>query len=258
MTTTLAQRHEAEQRFHDDQAAGRAETFLHDPARWHFHDDEFLDHESWVRSAFAHFGELRGKTALDYGCGHGMAAVVLARAGAAVRAFDLSPRYVEEAQQRASANGVSVEFTTADAEHLPYEACSFDAIWGNAILHHLDLHLAGAELHRVLKPGGVAVFCEPWGGNPVLEFARRHLPYPGKHRTADEAPLRAEHLTSLRQNFPDLQFQPQQLLGMVRRVLPWRWLQRPLVKLDAALFRTVTPLCQWCRYAVIVLRKPHA
>ncbi len=258
MTTTLAARHDAEQRFHDEQAAQRAETFTEAPEQFRFTDEQFLDHETWIRPAFAHFGDLQGKAALDYGCGHGMAAVVLSRAGATVSAFDLSPGYVHEARQRASANGVSVDFCTADAEHLPYASNSFDAIWGNAILHHLNLNLAGAELLRVLKPGGVAVFCEPWGGNPVLEFGRKYLPYPGKHRTDDEAPLRAVDLAPLRQHFPELQFQPHQLFSMVRRVLPWRGIFNPLARFDQWLFHTVTPLRQWCRYAVLVLRKPTA
>jgi len=53
---------------------------------------------------------------LDYGCGHGMAAVVLARRGARVTAFDLSARYVAEAAARARANGVNVGFLQADGE----------------------------------------------------------------------------------------------------------------------------------------------
>jgi len=66
------------------------------PHRLRFTDSSFLDHETWVRPAFDTLGDLRGKAALDYGCGHGMAAVVMARAGAAVSAFDLSPGYVTE------------------------------------------------------------------------------------------------------------------------------------------------------------------
>ena len=58
----------------------------------------------------------------------------------------------------------------------PWAVFQTDAVWGNAILHHLDLAKAGRELRRVLAPGGVAVFCEPWGGNPLLAFARRALP----------------------------------------------------------------------------------
>ena len=32
----------------------------------------------------------------------------------------------------------------------------------------------------MLRPGGVAVFCEPWGENPALKFARNRLPYRGQ------------------------------------------------------------------------------
>ena len=102
-----------------------------------------------------------------------MAAVVLARKGAQVTAFDLSPGYLVEARQRARANGVSVAFVQADGHHLPFGDHSFDRIWGNAILHHLEPRTAARELQRLLKPGGTAVFCEPWGGNPLLALARR-------------------------------------------------------------------------------------
>src|SRR6188768_2520779 len=167
----------AEQAFHDTQAAERAESFRTGRADLVFADAAFLDHETWVRPAFGRLGDLRGRRALDYGCGHGMAAVVLARAGADVTAFDLSPGYVAEAHERLRANGVAGTVVAADGENLPFPDRSFDAVWGNAVLHHLDLARAGRELARVMKPGGVAVFCEPWGGNPLLSLARRWLPY---------------------------------------------------------------------------------
>src|SRR5436309_5589459 len=128
-------RHTSELLFHDRQAAERADSFRTGAAELRFDADAYLDHETWVRPAFAALGELRGRRALDYGCGHGMAAVAMARAGAAVTAFDLSPGYVAEARGRAFANGVSVECVTADGEQLPFADASFDAVWGNAILH---------------------------------------------------------------------------------------------------------------------------
>ena len=185
-----------------------------------------------------------------------MAAVVMARAGARVAAFDLSPGYVAEARQRAIANRVRIDCAVASGEDLPYPDESFDAIWGNAILHHLDLPRAGRELLRVMKPGAVAVFCEPWGGNPILSFARRRLPYPGKDRTPDEAPLTRRDLAPLRAIFPGLEVQGFQLLGMLRRVLNGKTLCRVLDRIDAQLLRFLPPLRNWCRYAVITLRKP--
>ncbi len=248
------ERRVSEQLFHDRQAAERADTFRAGVADLRFDTDCFLDHETWVRPAFATLGDLRGKRALDYGCGHGMAAVAMARAGASVTAFDLSPGYVHEAQSRATANGVRVACVTADGEELPFANASFDAVWGNAILHHLDLAMAGRELRRVLKPGGVAVFCEPWGGNPLLNFARRSLPYRGKDRTPDEQPLTRRDLRPLRAVFPSVEVRGFQLLGMVRRVWRNRRALNLLDATDSRLLHAVPALGNWCRYVVIVLR----
>ncbi len=253
--TTAADRLASEQHFHDRQAADRARTFRRDPSGLRFTDADYLDHETWVRPAFEKLGDLHGKRVLDYGCGHGMAAVVLARRGAAVTAFDLSPGYVREAEERAAANGVSARFVVADGERLPFAGGSFDAVWGNAVLHHLDLARAGAELQRVLAPGGVAVFCEPWGGNPLLGFARRRLPYPGKHHTLDERPLMSRHLAPLREHFPGLRVEGFQLLGMVRRVWRNRRVAAALDAADARLLRWAPGLGNWCRYVVLTLPK---
>ena len=241
-----------EQVFHDAQAAARSARFA-DLAALRFRDSDYLDHEPWVRPAFDLLGDLAGKRVLDYGCGHGMAAVVLARRGALVSGIDLSGGYVAEARRRAAANEVEADFRQADAERLPYADHSFDAVWGAAILHHLDLPRAGAELRRVLRPGGVAVFCEPWGGNPVLGFARRYLPYPGKHRTPDERPLRPADLAPLRALFA-VRVSGFQLLGMARRL--FRRESRAggrLDRVDKWLLGRLPVLEKWCRYVVIRL-----
>lgn len=243
-----------EQDFHDRQAGQRAAS-LHDPGRLVFNDADYLDHETWIRPAFRRLGSVAEKRVLDFGCGHGMMAVVLARHGAEVDAFDLSPGYLQEARRRAEANGVAARFVQADGERLPYADGAFDAVWGNAVLHHLDLPKAAREVRRVLKPGGVAVFCEPWGGNPILQAARRWLPYPGKQRTRDEEPLRAAGVAALRAVFPGLEIQGYQLLGMVRRVVRWGPLTRWLDGLDAALLPRLTFLGRFCRYVVLTLRK---
>ena len=156
----------AEQCFHDLQAHRRAPSFTADYSL-SFRDESYLDHETWIRPALEKLGDVAGLPVLDYGCGHGMAAVVLARRGGNVTAFDLSPGYLAEARRRAAANAVTIEFVQADAEDLPFADNSFARVWGNAILHHLDLSQAARELYRVLQPGGIAVFCEPWGENSL-------------------------------------------------------------------------------------------
>jgi SAM-dependent methyltransferase len=249
-----AERILSEQIFHDRQAAERSTRFT-DQQSLRFADADYFDHETWIRPAFDRLGEVSGKRVLDLGCGHGMASVVLARRGAIVAGIDLSNGYVEEARRRAIANEVIADYQQADAEHLPFADHTFDAVWGSAILHHLDLCQTGAELRRVLKPGGIAVFCEPWGGNPFLEFARKYIPYPGKHRTPDEQPLRHADLAPLGEFFASIEVRGYQFVAMLRRLL-----QREsatggrLDRLDGWLLRRCPRLENWCRYVVICLR----
>jgi SAM-dependent methyltransferase len=253
-TTTLTRRLGTEQAFHDRQAALRRVVLAH-PATLRFSDDAWLDHETWIRPAFERLGDVHKKRVLDLGCGHGMAAVVLARRGAVVTAVDLSGGYLVEARWRAEANAVAIECVQADGESLPFAGGTFHRIWGNAVLHHLRPHVAGQELRRVLAPGGVAVFCEPWGENPFLAWARRTLPYPGKERTVDEEPLRWRDIARLREFFPALQCEGFQLLSMARRLLGPGRLATAMEWCDERLLRQAPGLWRFCRYVVLTCRR---
>jgi SAM-dependent methyltransferase len=246
---------DSERAFHDQQAQSRSVTFRLHPHQLHFDDGAYLDHETWIRPAFDRLGDVAGLRVLDYGCGHAMAAVVLARRGARVTAFDLSGGYLAEAQHRAAANGVRLRFVQADGERLPFADTSFDRVWGNAVLHHLDLRVAARELKRVLRPGGIAVFCEPWGGNPFLQWARRRLPYPAKGRTRDEEPLRSWQLRQLWEAFPNGEARGFQFLSMARRVLAPGRLVRWLERSDDFLLARAPMLQHFCRYVVITLKR---
>jgi len=251
---TATERIEAEQHFHDVQARQRAGDLARHPRGLVFSDDEYLDHESWIRPALARLGSVAGRSVLDFGCGHGMAAVVLARRGARVTALDLSAGYLDEARRRAEANSVRIETVQADGNALPFPDATFDAIWGNAILHHLDLAQAGAELRRILRPNGVAVFCEPWGENRLLCFARRGLPYPGKNRTRDEEPLHRRDLERLGESFPKLEVTGFQFLSMLRRVMHVRMMTVLLEACDRRLLQ-LPGAKNWCRYVVLTMRR---
>jgi SAM-dependent methyltransferase len=247
------ERIEAEQAFHDQQARQRQEHFARRPDSLLFADADYLDHETWIRPALARLGDVRGLRVLDFGCGHGMAAVVLGRRGARVTAFDLSAGYLAEARHRAAASKIDIAFLQVNGERLPFADAAFDRIWGNAILHHLDLPAAVPELRRILRPGGIAVFCEPWGGNPLLDLARQSLPYPGKQRTADERPLNPADVAVLRRSFPGLQIQGCQLLSMLRRVLPRGRFVQFLKQCDDQLLACWPGLQRFCRYVILTL-----
>src|SRR5262249_10088743 len=155
--------------------------------------------------------------------------------------------------RRARANAVWVSFTQGDGQRLPFADASFDRVWGNAVLHHLDLACAAREVRRVLRPGGFAVFCEPWADNRLLQWARRCLPYPGKERTLDEQPLRGQDLPVLRAAFPSLEVEGYQLLGMAHRLLGPGRISRALTWCDDRLLRRVPALGRFCRYVVLTL-----
>ena len=106
-----------------------------------------------------------GTRLLDIGCGPGaVIAAGLAR-GASVTAVDLSAAMVREARQRFPTSDLRV----CDATRLPFADASFDAVTFGFCLHHMaQPHLALAEAHRVLRPGG-AVAMTVWVAPERLE-----------------------------------------------------------------------------------------
>lgn len=110
---------------------------------------------------------------LDFGCGAGWSTVLLAQKARFVYGFDLSSRSIEVLRRKAEYNSIdNLSAFVGSAERLPFEDGSFDFIFGNAILHHLDLGAVLPEIARLLKKGGKAAFCEPFGHNPVVNRYR--------------------------------------------------------------------------------------
>lgn len=212
-------------------------------------------------------GELRGlydpagKDVLIYGCGEGNVALSLLAEGAvSVKGFDISQAEIARAQTAALKHGYvdRVEFRTADAHHTPYPDGSFDLIVGIAILHHLDLDVALAEIRRLLRPGGRAVFREPLAHNPLLKLGRMMTP---AARTPDEHPFTVADWTLCRRHFPSFAHREVELLSIpfipLDVVLPRRW-QRSLARRVAAredrLLAHWPGLGRYARTTFIILR----
>src|SRR3954466_6457994 len=72
---------------------------------------------------------LAGARALDVGCGGGLLAESLARAGAQVTAIDLSPGMVETARLHALDSGLAIDYQVESAERLAAtRAAEFDVV----------------------------------------------------------------------------------------------------------------------------------
>jgi ubiquinone/menaquinone biosynthesis C-methylase UbiE len=108
-----------------------------------------------------------GRRALELGCGTGVFLSRVAPSGAEIRGLDLSEDLLAKARARLAACP-NVSLDQGNAEAMPYPDAHFDAVYGSSVLHHLDLDQALREAHRVLKPGGRAVFAEPNILNPQV------------------------------------------------------------------------------------------
>lgn len=176
---------------------------------------------------------LEGRHVLDYGCGSGENACLLAACGARVTGFDISPVSIAKAKRRAELMGLGerTQFDVLAAGKTSYPDQSFDIIIGFAVLHHLHMILDDvyAEINRLLKPGGAVYFIEPVANNRILSKIRRRVPVE-LVATPDERQLEYRELERVRQyGFPDVTFRHFRFIERLHRVIgdhPRRALRR--------------------------------
>ena len=135
---------------------------------------------------------LHGKV-LDVACGTGDMSVLLAKQGCTVTGVDISEEMLNIARRKwyagvspaASASG-SLAYQVADAEHLPFDEATFDAVtcaFGVRNFVHLERGLR--EMVRVLRPGGRMLILEmSTPDNPLVRpfyniYTRKVIPMLG-------------------------------------------------------------------------------
>jgi ubiquinone/menaquinone biosynthesis C-methylase UbiE len=128
-----------------------------------------------VRHFIAELGETSGARLLDAGCGAGrMITFVDAIASFDIEGVDVSSRMVEQARRAHPTR----TFSIADLKDLPYKDAHFDGVlsW-YSIIHTPPTELASvlSELHRVLRPGGYALFgFQAGAGERIIRHAYGH------------------------------------------------------------------------------------
>ncbi len=131
----------------------------------------YQEYAPWMHEVMG-FDRYAGRRLLEVGCGMGTDLLQFARGGAICTGVDLTPRSIEISRHRFQLYGIPGSFLVTDGERLPFPDNTFDVVYSNGVLHHTpDTAAAAQEIHRVLKPGGIA---------KVMLYYRHSLNYWGE------------------------------------------------------------------------------
>ncbi len=147
-----------------------------------------MEHEGWVERAGRYrdlfgtitsqaigslleaLGDLDRRDFLDVACGTGELAGAAARRGARAHGVDFAATMVESARARHP----EVEFRVGDAQDLPYDDASFDAVaCAFGVPHFAEPQRALRSARRVLRGGGrfaMTMWCGPQRGGEFFAF----------------------------------------------------------------------------------------
>jgi SAM-dependent methyltransferase len=120
-----------------------------------------------------------GLDVLDAGCGVGSIALDVAPmvAPGRVVGVDVDAGQTEAARRSAAERGIrNAEFEVGSVAELPFEDATFDVVYSNAVLMYLREPVrALAEMHRVLRPAGLAAVSDDDLGTIVMTPERPEL-----------------------------------------------------------------------------------
>jgi SAM-dependent methyltransferase len=119
---------------------------------------------------------------LDVAAGNGNSTLAFARRWCEVTSTDYVEKLLDQGRSRADAEALSVTYKIADAEQLPFEDGTFDAVVSTfGVMFAPDQTRAAAELMRVCRRGG-KIGLANWtpGGfiGQVLKIVGRHVAPP--------------------------------------------------------------------------------
>lgn len=168
-----------------------------------------------------------GTRLLDIGCGAGQLTIPAAKRGIDVVGIDLAQNLVDQANERARAENLSVQIDQGDAEALPYPDASFDvalSLIGSMFAPRPEL--VASEMVRVCRPGG-RVIMGNWTADghvgQMFKVIGKHVPppaiFPSPLLWGNEAKVRerfgdgVKDLTITRRMYPfDYPFSPSEVV----------------------------------------------
>jgi ubiquinone/menaquinone biosynthesis C-methylase UbiE len=123
-----------------------------------------------------------GERILDLATGTGWTSRLVARRGATVTGVDIADDLLAAARARAEAEVLPVDYRVGDAEALPFEEATFDAVISTmGVMFATRPEAAAKELARVCRPGGrIAITAWHQDGNvfKMFQVMKRYMPPP--------------------------------------------------------------------------------
>lgn len=161
--------------------SGASATFLENAEAYYEKHQGFIYWKSKLQEALELAGVASAETIVEYGCGFGNSTLPILELfpQARVVSLDISPNLLAILQRLLVARGLEDRCTPISLDvHKPYiKENVADLVVGSAILHHLvePVRCVDAAM-RVLKPGGSAIFFEPFeAGHSMLRLLIRDL-----------------------------------------------------------------------------------
>ena len=130
-----------------------------------------------IAQSYSFLGELNGKKVLEIGCGSGEQAVHFAGEGASVTVIDISSESLNATFQLAQQKEIIVKTVLMNAEQLTFPKQSFDLVYINSTLMHVNQLKVFQECSKVLKIGGKLVVLEPLQFAPLVKMYRLFSSY---------------------------------------------------------------------------------
>jgi SAM-dependent methyltransferase len=130
------------------------------------------------------FDAWRGRPVLDVGCGAGVEVVRFARGGARVVGLDVSGQAAALTRANLAQQGLTAGVAVGDGERLPFPDRTFDFVYAHGVIQYAsDDAAVVAECHRVLRPGGLAMF-QVYNRISWLHLLSRVMKTPLEHEDA--------------------------------------------------------------------------
>ncbi len=260
-------------RWNDDYGKAALKELEDRPEQFTIAAEEMPEHK---RILIDSLPDVRGMRVLDFGSGQGELSVAMAQRGAIVTGIDIGTELVELASKLAEINNVDCEFIVGSIHELPFEDGTYDCVVGVGILHHLPELAASrsfAEAHRVLRPGGLALFVEPLENSRVFDLLQSLIPVgsPGDSQyrpsilqrtkwkaflqTLDERQLTDAELKRAAVQFTAMHTRYHGWLARLTRIIPGSAFAQFCEKVDPWLCHPRSPVKRYSRQVFVEFRK---